>query len=92
MNLSIPPGHAVRFDYHKHPRSITAVVYDLGSSRIRAVGVAKHNPTDEWNQKQGEDIALHRALRTLNNPEVTCIREPRHLRKSLLYAYSELNP
>ncbi len=61
MRFQLPEDHTVRFDYHEHPHGITAVVLDAGGVVV-GVGVAKHNPTDDWRLGQGMSIALGRAL------------------------------
>jgi hypothetical protein len=64
MRYSLPEGYQVRYDYHEHPHGITAVI--IGPNRdVRAVGVAKHNPDDEWSLHRGRDIALGRALKNI---------------------------
>jgi len=69
MNRQLPPNPMVRFDYHRHPRSTTAVVINQRTRNVVAVGVAKFNPRDgEPSVRAGEDIALHRALRNLDAP------------------------
>jgi hypothetical protein len=69
MTPTLPPGHIVRFDYHRHPRSTTAVVINQATRNVVAVGVAKFNPKDgQPDAMTGEKIALHRALQSLARP------------------------
>lgn len=61
MRFDTPEGMAVRYDYHSHPRGVSAVLVKDG--RIEAVGFAKFNPNDsEFRMKLGCEIAEGRAL------------------------------
>jgi hypothetical protein len=65
MTRQLTDGLHVRYDYHEHPRGISAVVLD-GDDRIKAVGFAKYNPRDPgFNLALGERIALGRAMQKI---------------------------
>lgn len=70
MTRTLPPAHIVRYDYHRRPRSTTAVIISQRTRNVVAVGVAKFNPKDgEADRSLGERIALGRALATLAEPQ-----------------------
>lgn len=73
QRFRLPTGFDVRYDYHKEPRGMSAIVLDR-NGHVRSVGFAKFNPRDgQFNLEQGKDIALGRALSKL----------PRHLTRPL---------
>ena len=62
MTRQLPAGMKVRYDYHEHPRGISAIVM-TDSGEVKAVGVAKYNPEDEaFSMALGEKVSLQRAL------------------------------
>lgn len=68
MTRKLPPDLLVRYDLHKRPRGISAVLVDKRTKNIRAVGMSKfstQDPTDEWSFERGRRIALGRALKNL---------------------------
>lgn len=58
----LPQGWVVRYDYHEHPRGLSAIVADA-IGEVRGIGFAKFNPRDpEFKASTGQQIALGRAL------------------------------
>jgi hypothetical protein len=64
--LQVPAGLRARFDYHEHPRGISAVLTSVHTGQIVSVGFAKFSTEDagetDFSPALGERIALGRAL------------------------------
>lgn len=63
MTRQLPEGWNARYDYHEHPRGLSAIVTD-DRGKIVSVGFAKFNPRDgQFDYQIGRRIALGRALK-----------------------------